>query len=342
MGAGGVAPAPLNPPVTIRLGDAYLITHSGLYVAIERGYFQEEGIELDTTRATTFGDELGPLAGGTLDIGWAPGADPGLYNALARGVGVRFVGCYSSVQPTGQGSNIAGLAVRQDHIDSGRYRDPADLKGFTVALPGTPGNLSDYQMERWLARGGLTPADYTREQLPIPDILPALGNKRVDAGYLANPFVYLVKQRGVGTVVEHSTRVFPEGSCAQSIIVSESFATQQREAVRRYVTAWLRGQRDYYRTIEKGEGDPGPILEILTRYTALQDLGLYEAVMMDNGLNHVDSNGGAPLQRMIPDAAPFQEYFVRVGHLAQPVDLAPFIDSSFLDYALQRLGRIAN
>jgi len=252
------------------------------------------------------------------------------------------VGCHSSIQPTGQGSNIAGLAVRQDHVDSGRYRDAADLKGFTIALPGAPGNLSDYQMERWLARGGLTSADYTREQLPIPDILPALGNRRVDAGYLANPFVYLVKQRGVGTVVEHSTRVFPEGSCAQSIIVSESFATQQPEAVRRYVTAWLRGQRDYYRAIEKGEGDPGPILEILTRYTALQDVGLYEAIMKDNGLNHVDPNGGAPLQRMISDAAPFQEYFVRLGHLAQPVDLAPFVESAFLDYALQRVGRIAN
>jgi NitT/TauT family transport system substrate-binding protein len=311
-------------------------------VAMERGYFQEEGIELDPTRATTFGDELGPLAGGTLDVGWASAADPGLLNALARGVGIRFVGCLSSLQSTGQGSNIAGLAVRQDHVDGGRYRAPADLKGFTVALPGTPGNLSDYQMEVWLARGGLTPADYTREQLPIPDILPALGNKRVDAGYLANPFAFLVKQRGVATVVEHSTTVFPEGSCAQSIIVSESFAAQQPEAVRRYVTAWLRGQRDYYRTIEQGEGAPGPILELLTRYTALQDLGLYEAMMKDNGLNHVDPNGGAPLQRMIPDVAPYQEYFVRFGHLPQPVDLAPFVDSAFLDYALQRLGRIAN
>jgi NitT/TauT family transport system substrate-binding protein len=322
------------------VGDGVVGTHSGLYIAMERGYFQEEGIELETTRAPTFADELGPLAGGTLDAGYVPGADPGLFNALARGVGLRLVGCLSSLQSTGQGSNSGGLVVRQDLIDSGRYKGPSDLKGFTIAMPGSAGNLGDYQLELWLARGGLTPADFTREQLPIPDILPALGNAKVDAGYLITPFSYLAKQRGVGAVVENPTTVRPDGSCNQFILLSEAFAARQPEAGRRYLTAWLRGQRDYWRAIENGEGDPREILEILTRYTALQDLGLYQAMMKDNGLNHVDPNGGAPLQRLVQDAAPVQEYFVRVGHFPQPVDLGPAIDGSFLDYALQRLGRI--
>jgi len=39
--------APLSPPVTIKVSDAQTAAHAALYIAMDRGYFQDEGINIE-------------------------------------------------------------------------------------------------------------------------------------------------------------------------------------------------------------------------------------------------------------------------------------------------------
>src|SRR5438874_796772 len=41
------APAPLNPPLTVKVGTLTLVGEAGIFDAIAKGYFREEGIEVD-------------------------------------------------------------------------------------------------------------------------------------------------------------------------------------------------------------------------------------------------------------------------------------------------------
>jgi hypothetical protein len=91
-------------------------------------------------------------------------------------------------------------------------------------------------------------------------------------------------------------------------------------------------QRDYYRAIVKNEGGREEIVESLIRHTPVKDAGLYARM----GMHAVDPNGAMD-GRVLDD---YQDYFVRMGTQQRKLDLGRIIDRSYVDYALQRLGRL--
>src|SRR5262249_6140017 len=90
------APAPLSPPVPVKVGDAGTVAHRGIYIGLERGYFADEGLEVELVPFT--GDQIPALLTGDLHVGNG-GATPALFNAAQRGVGVKIVGYNIMVGP---------------------------------------------------------------------------------------------------------------------------------------------------------------------------------------------------------------------------------------------------
>src|SRR5436305_1768758 len=96
--ATGAAPAaaPANQPAAepepakVSLGEVGSASDAGIYVALDKGYFAEQGIEVERTRFTTAADMVAPLGRGQLDVGGgAPSA--GLLNAIARDIPLKIV-----------------------------------------------------------------------------------------------------------------------------------------------------------------------------------------------------------------------------------------------------------
>jgi len=149
---------------------------------------------------------------------------------------------------------------------------------------------------------------------------------------LAEPFVSAGKARGVVAPVVRLTEVFP-GVILQAMLLSPVFAREQPEAARRFVTAHLRGQRDYYRAFIQNDGSRDALVPILTKYTNIKDPDLYGRM----GTHGVDPNGAIDLAVLDE----LQGYYLRYGTQQQRVDSARAMDPSYIDYALQRLGRWA-
>ena len=102
---------------------------AGFYVAEKKGFFRDEGLDVSYIAFDSAAKMIAPFASGDLDVG-AGGPSAGLYNAVARGIDIRIVADKSSTPP---GRPINFLLVRKDHVDSGRYKTLADLKGMKIA-----------------------------------------------------------------------------------------------------------------------------------------------------------------------------------------------------------------
>src|SRR5215213_7433173 len=142
LGCATAAPAAVPPPVAaatataappppaqaVRLGALGSTTDAGFYIALDRGYFREQGLDIEFVPFDSAARMVAPLSAGQLDVG---GGSPsaGLFNAIARGIDVKLVADKGSAPP---GFGFEGLLFRRDLADSGQLRTAGDLAGLRV------------------------------------------------------------------------------------------------------------------------------------------------------------------------------------------------------------------
>src|SRR4051812_13037334 len=74
----------------LRVGTYVTVSDAGLYVAAEKGYFRDQGIEVEFSKLDTGSIVMTSLASKAIDVaGGSPGA--GIYNASRQGVDVKMV-----------------------------------------------------------------------------------------------------------------------------------------------------------------------------------------------------------------------------------------------------------
>jgi NitT/TauT family transport system substrate-binding protein len=319
---------PLSPSMTLKYGTAGLIGEAGLFDAIEKGYFREEGLDVELVPFRVSAEMTAPLATGEIAFG-SMGLDSSLFNAVERGIPLKIVG-YNAIITTRDTSG--SWMVRQDLIDSGRYRELSDLKGMKVVL-NAPGGAGNVWAERVLAKGGLTLDDVQFTTLGFVDQPAAYANKAIDAGFMVEPFVSVAETQGTASIVLPSGQFFLPGIPIMNLVMSPTFAQQQPEAAKRILVAYLRGQRDYYRTFMKNEGGREEFDATLMKYTPIQEPRLFTRMATYD----IDPNGVMDPTVMYE----MQDYFVRFGTQPQRVDLSKVIDSSYAEYAVTRIGRMS-
>src|SRR5581483_2292253 len=124
--AAPTAPASLE---TVRVGSILNSSDAPFYLAQERGYLREVGLDLEITRFDGAQQAIAPLGADQLDVaGGAPG--PGLFNAILRGVNVRIVTDRSRAVA---GTRFNCMLVRKSLLDNGTIRSFADFRGRTFA-----------------------------------------------------------------------------------------------------------------------------------------------------------------------------------------------------------------
>ena len=315
-------------PVRLNVGITQTATDVGLYVAQKRGYFRDEGLDLNFVVFDSAARMIAPFASGDLDAAaGAPSA--GLYNAVARGIDIRMVADKVSTPP---GRPSQTLIVRKDLVDSGRFKELPDLKGLHVANVGL-GSAADGTLFRMLEKGGLRPGDVDIVYLGFPQQVVALANKAVDAAVPAEPFTTEAIRKGLAVPIITDDQAYPGHEIAV-IFYSGSFAKQKPEAAVAFMRAYLRGVRDFNDALdgngrligEKGDA----IVAILTESTAIKDADFFRrftfAACNPDGTLNVDSIRGD------------LEIWKSEGQIEHDIAAERAIDTSFLNAALKQLG----
>ncbi|HLG74533.1 MAG TPA: ABC transporter substrate-binding protein [Chloroflexota bacterium] len=300
-------------------------TAAGVYIANDRGYFKDTGIEVEMVPFSGGAEMISSIAANQVDIANTdPGA--GLLNAIARNVAMRFVADGSHCDKDHCGT---AFTVRKELVDSGKYKDLKDLKGLTINFA-TPGSTLYMFMNRLMDKAGLKMSDVKAENLNgFPALLPAFSNGALDAAWNIEPFTTQGVDKGWAVRAGTATDFF--GPQQNTVLVYASqFAAQRQDAGKRFLVAELRGVRDWLDAIDKGK-DYDQIIGIMTKESSLKDPALYKKI----GLPGYDPNG----QLYLDAVKTAQQWYVDHGDIKQPVDIDKLYDPQYLDYALAQLGK---
>jgi NitT/TauT family transport system substrate-binding protein len=320
------APALAADPVAVTVGATNATSDAPIYIADKKGYFSDEGLSVTVTNFRSAADMVAPLGTGELDAG-AGSASAGLYNAVLRGVHIKIVADKASSPP---GYGATKILVRKDLVDSGRYKEPKDLKGMKFAM-NAPGVSNTATLNVLLKSAGLRYADVETINLPFPDHVAALKNQGVDASASVEPGPTIAIKNGFAILLKSDDQIIPYHQIAV-LLYSEKFA-QRPDVAQHFMRAYLRAVRFYNGALSDGHlagANADEVISILTASTPIKDPAVYRSIT-PTGMN---PDGRVNVQSLADD---FQ-FYREQGLIAGDVKLDALVDQSFVDAAAKELG----
>jgi len=300
----------------------------GFFIADKKGYFRDEGLNVEMTRIDVSPQMTAPLGMGQLDVG-AGTVAVNFYNAVARNIGLRVVADKGSIRP---GYGFSGLLVRQDHIESGRFKSFKDLKGMKIAV-GTFGSSNSSAVNEALKLGGLTWGDATMVEINFPQQLSAYANKAIDASMTNEPTATRAVQERLAVRFAGNDEIYP-GQQTAVVLYSEMFARERPQVALKFMRAYIRAVRDYNDALAGGR-IAGPnadeVISILTEYTFIKDPKVHRQITPAA----IDPDGRLGLPSLRNDLVFFKEQRL----IADPgMTVEKIIDTSFAERAAKTLG----
>lgn len=321
FGISSIAPAAALTKVTI--GASPAMSTLGIFIAKEKGYFAEQGIDAEIIpfKAST-GQMVPLLATGQILVG-AGNVAAGLYNAIANDIPIKIVADKGQVSP---GHGYLALIVRKALVDNGRYKDFSSLKGMTMAVTAS-GVSQEIVIERYLKKAGLELSDIKLVTLGYADMNIALANGSLDATIQIEPYVAAAVEKNIAVRVSGNDEIYPNQQSAV-LMYSPVFIEKYPLLTRNFMNAYVRALRDYNNAFEYGKGK-NEILAILAKYSS-GDAAAY-AHVVPVGL---DPNGRVNLRSLKDDA----RWFLEHGYLKKMPDLDLIVDFKYVEQSVGVLG----
>ena len=204
--------------------------HAGIYMALERGYFEEAGLEVEPQVPSDPSAPVRQVAAGRADL--AVSYEPEVLLAREAGLPVKAV---AALVPQPLTSVI--------WTEASGLREVADLRGKTIATAGIP-YQADF-LEAILAEEGIDANDVQQIEVGL-GLLPAVLSGRADAmlgGFLNVEGVDLAERGEDPTVLPVDELGIP--TYDELVLVANADTLEEDpEAVRLFIDALARGTRD--------------------------------------------------------------------------------------------------
>jgi len=292
----------------IRLPMGYIpnVQYAPFYVAVDKGYFAEEGIEIEFDYSFET-DGIALVGAGELPFTVASGEQVLL--ARAQGLPVVYTFAWYQQFP------ISVVSAPELNITK-----PADLKGHVIGLTGLFG-ANYIGLEALLFEGGLSASDVTLEAIGFNQVEAyASGQKDVVVGYTANEPIVLAAQQFKFNEMRVSDYV---QLTANGIVSNEKTIAEHPELVRGMARALARGMAD---TI----ADPDAAYEICKKY--VENLSQAdEKVQKQVLLTSIELWKADHIGLSDPQAwSNMNDLLVKMGQLSAPLDVSKAFTNDFV------------
>ncbi|HTY79377.1 MAG TPA: ABC transporter substrate-binding protein [Candidatus Bathyarchaeia archaeon] len=298
----------------VKMGELPSISNVGLYIAMDKGYFQARGITVEVEPFASGAKMVPALATGQLDVAiGSPSA--GLYNAIAGGMDFKIVADKGQTRP---GYSFTPLVVRRDLVDSGRVKSIKDLKGLKVAS-GAKGINFDFMLAKMLEHGGIGFDGVEVVYLGYPEGVKALAAKAVDAAFVPEPWGMQAEHEKVGVRL-FLTEQTPALATFQVAVImyAGKFMKERPKVAREFLRAYAQGVKLYN---QKGLKDPD-IAGIVSSHMKVRP-EIVQATLPP----YVDPS----LRPRVQDLSAMQDWFNQMGWVKEKVPMERVVDLTFLE-----------
>ncbi|MSP98155.1 MAG: hypothetical protein EXR29_13260 [Betaproteobacteria bacterium] len=317
-----VLASPAGAQTVVRAGALGISADGPVYIAIEKGYFREQGIEVKLENFAGGAQAMAPLSAGQLDVTPSSGITPALFNAFARGLPLRIVGPNSIDL---EGGNV--LMVRNDL--KGQIQRFSNLKGSKIAV-NTAGSALLYMIGKMLESDGLSIKDVEIVYMPFPDMGTAFQNKAIAAATEVEPFITLFQDRGLAYAWKSAADTIRNPHFQVAVVIYNSdWAQKNPAAAQGFMTAYLKGSRDFV-DAAKGGKIRSEVVDILIKHTRVKDKALYDRMRWP----HPDPNG-VVVKESLRDQ---QDWHAKDGTVPKKVDIDAIVDDRYVKHSIQQLG----
>lgn len=302
----------------VTLAYAPSLSFAPLFIAIEKGYFKEQGIEVTLKRFRSGSEAVAFTASGQI-AGIAGGVGASNFNAGHRGMGVKVV-APMAIQP--RKGAPAPILVRADLADE--IRTPRQLKGKRIAVGGGAGSTGEYMVLRVLEKAGLGKEDVTLVNMSFPDMPMAIQKKSVDAGLIPAPFSIVPLEQGTAKIL---VPVCTPGEMVTALSFGEKFMEKNPKLAEGIIIAIMKATRD----LVKAGGYTEEFINIFLKYYKVDREKLVK----------IDLYDFAPdLEIQIQTLREMERIFSKYGRLdyEPPLPSDKLIETSFRDTAVQKMG----
>jgi len=220
----------------VRVGVFPVSSSLPLFVAIDRGFFKEQNIEVEVSRLIGGPPNIAALISDQIDASSILVTIEGM-NANLKKPGVAM---YISLNTQNDTHRMEQFVVRSGL----EIKSLADLKGKKIFSAPGPANVS--MARAALASAGLKDSDYQLDQLDMAQHNNVMIAKTFDAGYTLEPNATVMNQSG-------TAKTFQAGVIARTVfndpnanawagggVISSTFMKNKPDVAKRYVAAWTK------------------------------------------------------------------------------------------------------
>jgi NitT/TauT family transport system substrate-binding protein len=302
----------------VRVGHVPVTIYAPLFIAAEKGYFEEEGMRVELLPVEGGTENVVQVAAGNFEVAGG-GIGAGMLNAVARDIEFEIVAPLHTERPP----LTSPLVVSKARYDSGELTQVADLAGNKVST-NSKGAATEYWLWRALQQGGLDFPDVEVLGVGFREVAAALESGSLDAGILGEPLATLAEDQGLVTRLSDD---FIDSFTSTVIYFNKEWSTANPELAQGFVKAFIRGARDLNGDAWYDETN----LAIIEKYT-----GVPTEVIQRASRSYHDPNGVVPME----DLAELQRFFRDQGQLSyeQDIDLSQFVNTGYAEAAVEALG----
>jgi len=241
-----------SKPEKIKIGYIPIAESAQLFVGIEKGFFNEEGLIIETLSLPGGAKILEALATGSVDIGFSNVVSL----ILARESGLKFIALTGGGIEDSEHKLHAILIKKDSSILS-----PKDLEGKTIAL-NTRKNIDDLFLREYLERNNVNPDKVRFVEIPFPNMENVIISGEVDAAASVEPYVTFALLHGETKVLDYNYVAIEPKIEITAYVVSENWLEKKQDIANKFIRAFNKST-DYALTHEP------EVRTIISKYTKL-------------------------------------------------------------------------
>jgi NitT/TauT family transport system substrate-binding protein len=278
-------------------------------VGLAKGFFKEEGIDLERVFTTRGNEAIEATLAGKMQFSYA--ANSTFLAAVSRGAPLVAVGLFSH--------GYSGFLVASNA--NANARTLADFKGKRIGMQRGTGVTSVFLMA--LSRSGLKESDFKISNLRVADMPSAMQGGTFDAVVGWEPNMSRIVATGYGKVVMTPEQIeaIAEVTYTYPLFTTAEMIKQNPDLVQRFVRAWARSQRFAWENHPEALQILRETLGDVVKSTTPQEM---EKLTYVYKYDRVAFTGPD-----LKDLERMQDFMLQEGMIASRVPIAKAIDNSF-------------